>query len=154
MGRVGFEPTTPAMSRRYLNQARPPAPKEEIPSPTVSYNIIFQPQVSHLKVFIKPWGPKLSRSELEYSWTVIYIIYLTLRFKAGRTETWVSNPIEQKKYTASFIKLNLAIVKPTFLPMLVDILNRLVSFITILRVGCLSRWHLPVFCQRAGSAYH
>ena len=25
MGRVGFEPTTPAMSRRYLNQARPPA---------------------------------------------------------------------------------------------------------------------------------
>ena len=26
MGRVGFEPTTPAMSRRYLNQARPPAP--------------------------------------------------------------------------------------------------------------------------------
>jgi GTP-binding GTPase N-terminal len=54
MGRVGFEPTTPAMSRRYLNQARPPAPKEEIPSPTVSYNIIFQPQVSHLKVFIKP----------------------------------------------------------------------------------------------------
>jgi hypothetical protein len=30
MGRVGFEPTTPAMSRRYLNQARPPAPKEEI----------------------------------------------------------------------------------------------------------------------------
>jgi hypothetical protein len=27
MGRVGFEPTTPAMSRRYLNQARPPAHK-------------------------------------------------------------------------------------------------------------------------------
>jgi hypothetical protein len=26
VGRVGFEPTTPAMSRRYLNQARPPAP--------------------------------------------------------------------------------------------------------------------------------
>ena len=26
MGRVGFEPTNPAMSRRYLNQARPPAP--------------------------------------------------------------------------------------------------------------------------------
>jgi hypothetical protein len=51
MGRVGFEPTTPAMSRRYLNQARPPAPKEEILSPTVSYNIIFQPHVSHLKVF-------------------------------------------------------------------------------------------------------
>jgi DNA polymerase elongation subunit (family B) len=25
VGRVGFEPTTPAMSRRYLNQARPPA---------------------------------------------------------------------------------------------------------------------------------
>jgi hypothetical protein len=25
MGRVGFEPTTPAMSRRYLNQAGPPA---------------------------------------------------------------------------------------------------------------------------------
>jgi hypothetical protein len=25
MGRVGFEPTNPAMSRRYLNQARPPA---------------------------------------------------------------------------------------------------------------------------------
>ena len=25
MGRVGFEPTTPAMSRRYPNQARPPA---------------------------------------------------------------------------------------------------------------------------------
>jgi hypothetical protein len=25
LGRVGFEPTTPAMSRRYLNQARPPA---------------------------------------------------------------------------------------------------------------------------------
>jgi hypothetical protein len=51
MGRVGFEPTTPAMSRRYLNQARPPALKEEILSPTVSYNIIFQPYVSHLKVF-------------------------------------------------------------------------------------------------------
>jgi hypothetical protein len=28
VGRVGFEPTTPAMSRRYLNQARPPAHKE------------------------------------------------------------------------------------------------------------------------------
>ena len=26
MGRVGFGPTTPATSRRYLNQARPPAP--------------------------------------------------------------------------------------------------------------------------------
>src|SRR6478672_10624364 len=25
MGRKGFEPSTPAMSRRYLNQARPPA---------------------------------------------------------------------------------------------------------------------------------
>ena len=25
MGRVGVEPTTPAMSRRYPNQARPPA---------------------------------------------------------------------------------------------------------------------------------
>jgi hypothetical protein len=25
LGRVGFEPTTPAMSRRYLNQAGPPA---------------------------------------------------------------------------------------------------------------------------------
>jgi hypothetical protein len=25
VGRVGFEPTTPAMSRRYPNQARPPA---------------------------------------------------------------------------------------------------------------------------------
>lgn len=28
MGRVGFEPTTPAMSRRYLNQAGPPAPSD------------------------------------------------------------------------------------------------------------------------------
>ncbi len=27
MGRKGFEPSTPAMSRRYLNQARPPAHK-------------------------------------------------------------------------------------------------------------------------------
>lgn len=26
MGRKGFEPSNPAMSRRYLNQARPPAP--------------------------------------------------------------------------------------------------------------------------------
>ena len=25
MGREGFEPSNPAMSRRYLNQARPPA---------------------------------------------------------------------------------------------------------------------------------
>jgi hypothetical protein len=28
MGRVGFEPTIPAMSRRYPNQARPPAPSQ------------------------------------------------------------------------------------------------------------------------------
>jgi hypothetical protein len=28
VGRVGFEPTTPAMSRRYPNHARPPARKE------------------------------------------------------------------------------------------------------------------------------
>ena len=26
VGREGFEPSNPAMSRRYLNQARPPAP--------------------------------------------------------------------------------------------------------------------------------
>ena len=26
VGRKGFEPSNPAMSRRYLNQARPPAP--------------------------------------------------------------------------------------------------------------------------------
>jgi hypothetical protein len=106
----------------------------------VSYNIIFQPHVSHLKVFHQTMRSQIIPGQkLENSSTVIYIIYLTLRFKAGRTETWVSNPIEQKKYTTSFIKLNLAIVKPTFLPMLVDILNRLVSFITILRVGCLLR---------------
>jgi hypothetical protein len=27
VGREGFEPSNPAMSRRYLNQARPPAPR-------------------------------------------------------------------------------------------------------------------------------
>ena len=39
MGRVGFEPTNPAMSRRYLNQARPPAPCTACLNFLISLNI-------------------------------------------------------------------------------------------------------------------
>jgi hypothetical protein len=39
MGRVGFEPTNPAMSRRYLNQARPPAPYTACLNFLISLNI-------------------------------------------------------------------------------------------------------------------
>ncbi len=47
MGRVGFEPTTPAMSRRYLYQARPPAQETSFEFSLDSLNI-YSPIMSIL----------------------------------------------------------------------------------------------------------
>ena len=51
VGRKGFEPSNPAMSRRYLNQARPPALfQKNYTNIAQTYSVQFY--ISHIKVII------------------------------------------------------------------------------------------------------